>query len=153
MTKAALKPPSLADDLYETDFFAWTQAQADSLRQGRFDALDIVNLIDEVESVGRSQRAAIESHLTVLIIHLLKFRVQPSRITVSWRVTLRNQRRDIQTLIARNPSLRAYPAAILAEVYPDAVRRAAQETRMDEADFPSDLPFTLTEILDPDFVP
>ncbi|MFY9289657.1 MAG: DUF29 domain-containing protein [Methylorubrum rhodinum] len=152
MIKAALKPPA-TQSLYETDFFAWTQAQADSLRQGRFDALDIVNLIDEVESVGRSQRAAIESHLTVLIIHLLKFRVQPSRITVSWRVTLRNQRKDIQTLIARNPSLRAYPAAILAEVYPDAVRRAAQETRLDEADFPADLPFTLAQILDPDFVP
>lgn len=153
MTKAALKKPPPAQSLYETDFHAWASGQAQAMARGEHDALDIVNLIDEVESVGRSQRAAIESHLTVLIIHLLKFRVQPSRITVSWRVTLRNQRKDIQNLIARNPSLRAYPAAILAEVYPDAVRRAAQETRMDEADFPSVLPFTLAQILDPDFVP
>lgn len=152
MTKAALKPPPAAS-LYETDFHAWASGQARAMAKGEHDALDIANMIDEVESVGRSQRAAIESHLTVLIIHLLKFRMQPSRITVSWRVTLRNQRKDIEQRIARNPSLREYPASILTEVYRSAVRRAAQETRLDEADFPSDLPFTLAQILDPDFVP
>jgi hypothetical protein len=151
MTRAALKPRSAAD-LYETDFYAWARGQARAMTAGERESLDLENLIDEVESVGRSQRAAIESHLSVLIVHLLKFRFQPERITVSWRITLRNQRRDIERLITRSPSLRGYPAEILAETYRDAVRRAAQETGIDEAAFPRELPFTLAQILDPDFI-
>lgn len=152
MTKAALKPPPAAD-LYETDFYAWARGQARAMAARDRTALDVANLIDEVESVGRSQRAAIESHLIVMILHLLKFRFQPARATVSWRITLRNQRQDIERLITRSPSLRGYPAEILHETYGDAVRRAAQETGLDESTFPRDLPFTLAQILDPDFVP
>ncbi len=151
MTKAALKP--LPNDLYETDFYAWACGQVRAMATRERGRLDVANLIDEVESVGRSQRAAIESHLSVLIIHLLKFQVQPERATVSWRITLRNQRRDIERLIQRSPSLRGYPAEILSEIYSDAVRRAAQETGIDEAVFPRGLPFTLAQILDPDFMP
>ena len=152
MTKAALKPPPAAD-LYETDFYAWARGQAQAMATRERSALDIGNLIDEVESLGRSQRAAMESHLSVLIVHLLKFKVQPERATMSWRITLRNQRRDIERLTQRSPSLRGYPAEILAETYRDAVRRAAQETGIEEAAFPGELSFTLAQILDPDFLP
>ncbi|MEH3116837.1 MAG: DUF29 domain-containing protein [Methylorubrum populi] len=152
MTEAAPKPP-LAADLHEMDFHAWARRQAQAMTAREPGALDVANLIDEVESLGRSQRAAIESHLSVSILHLLKFRVQPGRATVSGHVTLRNQRRDIGRLTTRSPSLRGYPAEILAETYRDARRRAAQETGMDESAFPDGLPFTLAQILDPDFVP
>ncbi|MFF8798824.1 MULTISPECIES: DUF29 domain-containing protein [unclassified Methylobacterium] len=152
MTKAALKPPAAAD-LYERDFYAWARGQARAMAAREREALDIENLIDEVEAVGRSQRAAIESHLGVLILHLLKFRFQPTRATVSWRITLRNQRQDIERLMTRSPSLRGYPAEILGETYEYAVRRAVLETGLDEAAFPLEPPFTLAQILDPDFVP
>lgn len=152
MSKVALKP-STAVDLYEMDFYAWTRAQAMSLSVRHDAGLDVVHLIDEVESLGRAQRAAVESHLRVLIAHLLKFRVQPERATPSWRITLRTQRLDIERRLARSPSLRGYPAEILAETYDDAVRLASRETNIDRGRFPQDCPFTLEQILDLEFHP
>lgn len=144
---------SAADDLYERDFYAWTQAQALSLARQDEAALDVANLLEEVESLGRSQRNAITSRLEVLIAHLLKFRVQPERATPSWRRTLREQRRQIERLIARNPSLRGLPREALPDIYRDAVRLASGETRIPEAGFPADCPFTIEDILDPGFEP
>ncbi|GJE60496.1 DUF29 domain-containing protein [Methylobacterium trifolii] len=152
MPKLARMPPP-ADNLYGTDFYGWARSQARALSARDRAALDVGNLIDEVESLGRSQRHAIRSHLEVLIAHLLKFRVQPERASPSWRRTLRNQRREIAQRIARNPSLRAYPAEVLAETYRDAVRLACDETQLDAARFPQDCPFTLAQILDAGFEP
>jgi len=147
MPKLAERAPEAG--AYDTDFHRWTREQARALATGDHPHLDIANLLDEVESVGRSQRTALESHLCVLLVHLLKFRVQPQRATPSWRHTLKAQRAAIARLIARNPSLRAYPAMILEEAYRDA----AVETRLDLRLFPPVLPFTLDQILDPDFEP
>jgi hypothetical protein len=151
MSKAALKP--LADNLYERDFYAWTKVQARALTTREDRALDVVNLIDEVESLGRSQRAAIASRLEILIAHLLRFRVQPERASPSRRRTLREQRRQIARLIERNPSLARLPSEILPEVYRDAVHTASRETFLEEIRFPASNPFTLEQILDPDFEP
>jgi hypothetical protein len=60
--------------LYETDFYAWTQEQARLLREGRWADLDLENLVDEVESVGRSDKRQIESRLEILLAHLLKWK-------------------------------------------------------------------------------
>ena len=149
MTKAALKPPTA--DLYATDFHGWARSQARALADRDLAALDLENLIDEVETLGRSQRHAIRSHLEVLIAHLLKFRLQPERATPSWRRTLRNQRREIARLIERNPSLGSFPAEVLADTYRDAVRLDADETRIGVGAFPKACPFTLEQIRDPDF--
>ncbi|WP_167350701.1 DUF29 domain-containing protein [Methylobacterium variabile] len=138
---------------YRVDFYRWTREQARALAARDHAHLDVVNLLDEVESVGRSQRTALESHLCVLLVHLLKFQAQPQRATPSWRHTLKAQRTAIARLIARSPSLRAYPAAIVEETYRDAVRDAAEETRLDPRLFPPALSFTLDQILDPGFEP
>ena len=148
MTEAALTPSA---DLYETDFYVWARSQARALTARESSALDIGNLIEEVETLGRSQRHAIESHLEVLIAHLLKFRLQPERATKSWRHTLRNQRREIAKLIRRSPSLRAYPAEVLDESYREAVELASDEKKLDKSLFPQACPFTLQQILDPGF--
>ena len=58
--------------LYDTDFVEWADKTAVLLRQGRFDELDIENLIEEVESLGNSERKALRSQLTRLLMHLLK---------------------------------------------------------------------------------
>jgi hypothetical protein len=74
MNKVTAKPP--ANDLYEIDFYAWTQEQARLLRERRFDDLDLDNLVDEVESVGRSDKRQIESRLEIPLAHLLKWKAQ-----------------------------------------------------------------------------
>ncbi len=74
---------------YTQDFYAWTQAQAVLLEAQRFDALDIVNIVEEITSLGASERRALGSHLKQLMLHLLQWQYQPSgrQIGHSWRAS------------------------------------------------------------------
>ena len=60
-----------AKELYERDFYAWTQEMSRLLRTRRFSELDLENLIEEVEDLGSSQRSCLESRLETLMEHLL----------------------------------------------------------------------------------
>jgi hypothetical protein len=42
----------MSTDLYEKDFYAWCFEQADLIKQGNFQKLDIENLVEEMESLG-----------------------------------------------------------------------------------------------------
>src|SRR2546428_13059372 len=92
--------------LYETDFFAWTQEQARLLRERRWDDLDLENLVDEVESVGGSERREIRNRLTVLLGHLLKWKYQPGHRGPSWTGTIFEQRGQLADVLRDSPSLR-----------------------------------------------
>lgn len=152
MSKAALKPP-LAADLYETDFYAWTQAQAELLRAGRFDELDLRNLIDEVASVGGSEKREIESRLDILLAHLLKWKFQPGARTSNWQATLREQRMRIGRILKSSPSLKRYLAEVFSECYLSARLVAAKETGIDFSLFPEKPPFTVEQTLDQKYFP
>lgn len=69
---------------YDTDFYAWTQAQVDALRAKDWAALDLPHVIEEIADLGNEQRHAVESHLRILLAHLLKWRYQPQRRRRSW---------------------------------------------------------------------
>src|SRR6266540_2033959 len=47
---------------YDTDFYQWTQEQAARLREGALSDLDVINLAEEIESLGKSDRRALGSH-------------------------------------------------------------------------------------------
>lgn len=149
MTRPAIRPPP--DDLYETDFYAWTQTQAAALRAGRDRELDIANLVDEAETLGRNRRRAIASHLEVLLAHLLKCIIQPGRRTASWDRTIADARREIEAEIARSPSLADHPREVYEAAYRAGARRAVRETGLDASTFPPQPPFSLDEALDPLF--
>ena len=138
---------------YDEDFFAWTEEQARLLRAGELAEIDALNLAEEVESMGRRDRQELESRLTVLLAHLLKWQVQPDRRSTSWSGTIREQRRQIGRKLRDSPSLRPVLEAVLAEVYADAREDAVEETGISEADFPVDCPFTVEEILSRSFLP
>ncbi len=84
---------------YEKDFYAWTVEQARLLRAGELSALDVANIAEEIESLGRSDRRELGSRLTVLLLHLLKWRSQPDTRSKSWLATIREQRRQIEKLL------------------------------------------------------
>lgn len=69
----AIASPTV-DDLHDRDLFLWSRQQARLLEERRFDELDLENLIDEVRSVGNSEKREIRSRLAVLIMHLLEWR-------------------------------------------------------------------------------
>ncbi|MFN3546027.1 MAG: DUF29 domain-containing protein [Mesorhizobium sp.] len=138
---------------YDEDFALWSAEQAALLRAGRLDGLDRENLAEEIESLGRSDRREIENRLQVLLAHLLKWRHQPNGQSGSWRATIRDQRVRIAKVIKESPSLRGHPGKALSEEYGNARLTAADETGLPENAFPAACPFTVEQILDPDFLP
>lgn len=134
--------------LYDRDFFAWTREQARLLRERRFDDLDLENLIDEVESVGGSEKRELENRLEVLIAHLLKWKYQPGARSSSWSGTINEQRRRLHRVLRDSPSLHRYPQDIFVDAYLSGRLAAARETGIDFTLFPESPPFELGQALD-----
>jgi hypothetical protein len=139
--------------LYETDFYAWAQEQAEILRQEKFQQLDIVNIIEEIEEMGKSQQRQLASRMAVLIAHLLKWQFQVDKRSRSWQATIRTQRRHLQRLLNQNPSLSVQLEQVVTEAYEDALDAAWAETGLAFDVFPPTCPYTVAQILDGDFFP
>ena len=138
---------------YDADFFRWTQEQAAFLKNGEWSKLDVANLVDEVETLGRSEKQEIRSRIMVLMQHLLKWTHQPAGRSNSWRGTIVEQRKRIILALKENPSLKSFPTQVLADEYETARLKAAGETHLAEAVFPSTCPFTIEQILDERYYP
>lgn len=151
MKPAVLSPQ--AKELYDQDFFEWTVRNADLLRSGRLDEADLEHIAEELEDMGKSERRELESRLEVLLAHLLKWSCQPARRGRSWKATIRVQRRELLRLLADMPSLKNHLHRNLAEIYSTGIERAISETDLPDGAFPATCPFTLEQILDPDFYP
>jgi len=134
-------------NLYETDFYAWTQEQATLLRSNQWSQLDLPNLIEEIESLGKQERQELRNRLSVLLGHLLKWEYQPSHRSRSWLATLRIQRRDISRLLNDNPSLRSHLDQIFQDAYENGRDLAMGETNLPEDVFPVECPYSVSEIL------
>jgi len=63
---------------YDIDFYAWTNRQAELLRAGNLTALDIENIAEEIEDMGKNLKRELENRLKVLFMHLLKWQYQPT---------------------------------------------------------------------------
>ncbi len=132
--------------LYETDVVAWAETQAEALRAGRFDELDLANLAEEIADVGKREAQAVESHLETLVLHLLQWRHQPQHRSKSGEATIRLARSKAAKLLRDSPGLRPRLPALLEEAYPDARVRASAETGLPEEAFPAACPFTPDQI-------
>ncbi len=139
--------------LYDQDYYAWTQTQATALKERDFVHLDIENLIEEVESMGRSERRELGNRLEQLLLHLLKWRYQAALRGNSWRISIRYQRTGVDKLLRENPSVRAVLGDIFEETYQDAMLRAEGETGLLSDIFPGQCPFSLSQVLDRDWLP
>jgi hypothetical protein len=143
----------MSANLYERDFYAWTLEQAAKLRAGRLSELDIEHLIEEMESMGATERREVIGRLTVLLAHLLKWQFQPSHRGRSWQLTIAIQRRDVEQVLKQNPSLRGRLGEFFGDAYASAVLKAAKETRLSVKRFPEAPPFTVEQALDDGFWP
>lgn len=150
MNRVDPHPPLVSID---DDYALWCAQQGALLRQGRLATLDRENLAEEIESLGRSERYEIESRLKVLLLHLLKWQAQPAQRKGGWKATIYEQRSRIAKRLRESPSLQSYPRKVLAEEYIYARAGAADETALPEHAFPVDCPFTIEQVLDPDWLP
>lgn len=136
---------------YENDFYAWTQEQANLLRTGKLHQIDWQNIAEEIEDIGRAEKRQLESRLEVLVMHLLKWQFQPNLRSRSWQLTIKEQRLRLEKLLQENPSLKSSLDNALEKIYPLATLSAEKETGL--SSFPETCPYTLAEILSPEFLP
>ncbi|MDZ8105207.1 MAG: DUF29 domain-containing protein [Nostoc sp. DedQUE12a] len=152
---AQLPEPQITSgsDLYEQDFYLWIQTTAELLKQKNFTQLDVENLIEEIETMGRSEKKALRSNLEVVLMHLLKYKYQAEKRFGSWRAAIREHRKPLKEALEESPSLKPYFVEVFKQCYDDARLLAADETELDVAIFPEQSPFTPEQALDPDFLP
>ncbi len=134
---------------YDQDIIAWANEQANLLRAGRFDQVDILHLAEEIEDVGKSEQREWASRMSVLLAHLLKWDIQPERRGASWECTIREQRRALQRRLNKTPSLRQCldDAEWWEDVWLDARTEASRETGVGFEIFPASCPWKQEEIL------
>jgi len=139
--------------LYETDYVKWIETTVEQLKQQNYDAIDWENLIEEIEDMGRSERRSLESNLTIILLHLLKWQFQPERRSNSWQLSIAEHRRRIRKAFKDSPSLKPYLEEVLAESYEDAIELASIETGLPASTFPRSSPYTSTQVLEAGFLP
>ena len=139
--------------LHELDFYAWTQQQVDLIKSGNLTDVDFEHVLEEIESMGASERRELISRLAILLAHLLKWHYQPSFRGRSWQLTIKEQRRQLHRHLKDNPSLHARLEEFIADSYIDSVLLAAKETGLDESAFPILCPYTQVDLLNSEFYP
>ena len=124
----------MTQTLYETDFSAWIESQVQALKKKDFAHLDIEHLLEEMETLGTSEKNAIESHIVIILIHMIKMHMQPERSGKSWDDSIVNARVKIEMIIEKNPSLKRYPEEVFTKCYQRAMKRASKEMGFESRD-------------------
>ncbi|WP_192483187.1 MULTISPECIES: DUF29 domain-containing protein [Cysteiniphilum] len=142
-------------NLYNTDFYVWAIETAKAIKTGRFDTVDLEHLADEVESMAKRDYRELVSRLIVLIAHLLKWQYQPTQRCSSWLGTIREQRTQIELLLADSPSLKPKLSDLLSndKTHSDAIKIVLTDTGLQTKDLPQILPYTLDQLLDDNYLP
>ena len=140
-------------NLHDQDFYAWTQEQARLIKDNLLGKLDLIHLQEELISMGASERRELDSRLSVLLMHLLKWKYQPARQCKSWIRTIKIQRIEVIKHLKSNPSLRAVAGEYLLDAYDTAILKAAEETNLDDDVFPTSCEWTIDQVLDDNFYP
>lgn len=140
--------------LYDRDFLLWTEQQAELLKKGYWENLDIQHLVEELETFGHSEQKELGSYLQVLLIHLLKCQYQPEKRTKSCDNTIFNCRDKIQDCLEDTPSLKRFleDSEWVNKYYRRARRDAAKETEKPMENFPLEMPFTIEQVVDSSFL-
>ena len=119
----------------------------------KWETLDKLNLIEEIETLGRQERRELTNLLALLLGHLLKWQYQPEKRSNSWLATIREQRTQINRILADSPSLKSYLEEAFSLGYQDGINLAVKETNLPYETFPENCHYAITQILEPEFLP
>ena len=133
--------------LYDQDYYLWLEHTTQLLKQGKFNGVDIPNLIDEIEGLAQSQKQALKSNLRIVLIQLLRYQYQPEKITDSWVSNINEHQDRIYDILDDSPSLKEYLRDEFTKVYARARKRASRETQKPLDVFPTECPFTIEQVL------
>ena len=139
--------PATTPASYRDDYAGWAFEQARLVRTLSPQGLDVSNLAEEIEDLGRNQYDKLESYLIVLLVHLLKWEFQPDRRGASWFKSVRNARFQVARVLAKNPSLTAVSRDALRDAYEAARIGAADETDLALGSFPTACPYSWNDAM------
>lgn len=144
-----MRQVSNSASFYEKDFYKWAKTQVSLLKKRDFSKLDLEHVIEEIESLGRSDKRALRNYLIVLIQHLLKntYASEQNGNSKSWDATILNSRKEIKFLLKDSPSLKNEMTKIFDDVYESAREMAILETNLPDTKFPRSSPWPLSEIM------
>lgn len=136
---------------YDEDFARWAFEQAAALRQGKLDHLDIENIAEELETLGRGEFKTLRSALVTIVMHMLKWDYQPQRRSRSWAISIRIQRDNAAEQLEENPSLKPRRDEALIAAYKKARLIAADETGLALRTFPVACPYSWQDVTERTF--
>ncbi|MCP2729644.1 DUF29 domain-containing protein [Symplocastrum sp. BBK-W-15] len=142
--------------LYEQDYQLWLDQTLVQLRTGDFNNIDLENLIEEVESLGKSDKHAISSYLMRLFEHLLKLKYWESEREMclrGWLVEIANFRIEIEKRLETSPSLKTFLQDNFAKQYKNGRKLFLQASNLDPRSIPEQPCFTLDRALDENWLP
>ena len=140
---------------YESDVVAWAKEQAALIRSGQFDQLDLTHIAEEIEDVGKREQRELASRVAVLLAHILKWKFQPQKRSISWTLTIKEQRRLLVRRVQKTPSLSPMLSdpEWVDEIWVDAKALAEKETGLDMSTYPEICPWSMADVLTPDWLP
>src|SRR5687767_10109076 len=144
---------TIAKTEYDRDFYAWTLHSADLLRHGKISEVDVENVAEEIESMGKSTKRELVNRLIILLAHLIKWKFQNEKRSGSWKGTIKQQRYEINGLLEDSPSLKHEINEKLDRAYVRAVKIASIETGISIDIFPKTCCFSTEQCLDDQFFP
>ena len=139
-------------ELYEKDYYSWTQEMARALSEHRTDDIDFENLAEEVGDLGRREKKELKSQFERLIAHLLKWAYTDKKgHETSWSASIKESRNQIRDSLKENPGLKPFVREIYTGSYEHGVLWAMTDTNQDV--FPEESPWTLEQVTDSEFFP
>ncbi len=132
---------------YDQDYGAWLGHQVALLKAGRWSELDKDRLIDEVESLGRSDFKGFVSAIEIVIVHMLKWDRQPDKRSRSWIASIEEHRARIEQELEDSPSYKSRTDEAVGRAFRTARIIASGETGLDLRSFPADNPYSWGDIV------
>ncbi|HEY8566685.1 MAG TPA: DUF29 domain-containing protein [Beijerinckiaceae bacterium] len=132
---------------YEDDAYTWALEQVALLKSGHLDGLDVENLIDEVGDVARREYDKLVAALRIVLLHILKWDVQPERRTRSWILSIIEHRERVNESLGDNPGLKSRAIDALHRAYKGARVAAARETDLPLEAFPTECSYGWDDVM------
>lgn len=141
------------NNLYNADYYLWTQRQVAMLRTQSFDRVDTTLLAAEIMHLAHQQRKALKRHIRKLLRYFLKSQLYPERVSGRWLGKLCGHRDWIEKLVAEMPSMTPLVDGYIADAYADIAERLTRKANLPRSSLPETLACTKEQLLTHDFMP
>ena len=140
-------------NLYEKDEYLWLMENASLLREGKWEQVDLENIAETLEDMGKRDLREVVSRMKVLMIHLLKWIYQAEARSSSWKGTIRHQRDELNSLFEDSNYLKKHAEESFSKSFIKAREIASDETGLPLRHFPEEPPFSFEQVIGEDYLP